>query len=139
MGYLNHVVSKQSFKAVLATLTLSIFFFFSASSQQTIVEENVGEMKVKYIEGDNDVLCFNLKYNNESGNDFKLMVVSETGDVLFQKNYSGKRFRKNLKLPRLTDAHNITFLIKPAKKNVHLSYKVSVTDKVEDKTSLARK
>jgi hypothetical protein len=130
---------KKIHPAVFAALIMSMLFCNTANAQETMVEEHPEEMKVKYIEGDNDVLYFNLKYNNESGNDFKLMVLSETGDVLFQNNYSGKRFKKNLKLPRLTDARNVTFLIKPVQKNIHLSYKVIINDKVEDKTALARK
>jgi hypothetical protein len=111
---------------------LCIALLFHQVKAQTAIKENPDEIKIKYIDGDNDALYFDLKYTNEDGHDFKLMVVTETGDVLFQNNYSGKNFKKKLKLPRLTDASNVTFLIKPLKRNIQFRYKIKVSDKVED-------
>lgn len=137
MGFLKSVSFKKPVTILLTTLLIAISVN-KVNAQQTAIKENPDEIKVKYIDGDNDALHFNLKYNNEDGKDFKLMVVNETGDILFQDNYTGKKFKKKLKLPRLTDASNITFLIKPAKKNIQLSYKIKVTDKVEDSNSLVQ-
>jgi hypothetical protein len=117
--------------------TLLILFTVPAFSQQLAVNENSQEMKVKYIEGDNDAMLFNLRYNNDSGNGFKLMVLNETGEVLFQNNYSGKKFKKRIRLTRLTDTDGVTFIIRSPKENVQLSYKVRVTSKVVDESSVA--
>jgi hypothetical protein len=106
-------------------------------AQQLAINENPPEMKVKYIEGDNDVLLFNLKYNNNSGSDFKLMVLNESGDVLFQQSYSGKNFRKKIRLTRLTESDDVTFLIRSPRKNIQLSYRVKVPSKIVDDASLA--
>src|SRR6185503_1494844 len=81
-----------------AVLFLLSFANSSLFAQQLAINENSPEMKVKYIEGDNDALLFNLKYNNNSGSDFKLMVLNESGDVLFQESYSGKNFKKKIRL-----------------------------------------
>lgn len=133
MKFLKSPCKKKPALAVFGTMAFMLMFA-NARSQQTdiAIDENPQNIHVKYIEGDNDVLCFNLKYNNESGSDFKLMVLSENGDIMFQQKYSGKKIRKNLKLPRLTDTDNVTFLIKPSRKNVQLSCKVKITDKVVD-------
>lgn len=119
--------------AVLLLLSLNSSLF----AQQLAVNENSPEMKVKYIEGDNEVLLFNLKYNNNSGSDFKLMVLNESGDVLFQQIYSGKNFKKKIKLTRLTESDDVTFLIRSPRKDIQLSYKVKVPSKVVDDASLA--
>lgn len=131
MEFLKPVSVKKPATLLLTALCITLFFN-SIKAQQTAIKENPDEIKIKYIDGDNEALHFNLKYANEDGHDFKLMVVNETGDILFQDNYSGKKFKKKLKLPRLTDASNITFLIKPMKKNIQLRYKIKVGDKVED-------
>jgi hypothetical protein len=131
MEFLKPVSVKKPATLLLTTLCITLFLN-SVKAQQTAIKENPDEIKIKYIDGNNDALHFNLKYVNEDGHDFKLMVVNETGDILFQDNYSGKKFKKKLKLPRLTDASNITFLIKPVKKNIQLRYKIKVGDKVED-------
>lgn len=131
MEFLKPVSVKKPATLLLTALCITLFFN-SIKAQQTAIKENPDEIKIKYIDGDNEALHFNLKYANEDGHDFKLMVVNETGDILFQDNYSGKKFKKKLKLPRLTDASNITFLIKPVKKNIQLRYKIKVGDKVED-------
>jgi hypothetical protein len=105
---------------------------FSVFSQESIVEENSEKIQVKYLEGDNDALHFNLRYNNNSGYYFKLMVLNESGEVLFQKNYSGRNFRKKIKLARLTDADDLTFLIRSPKETAQLSYTIKVPNKVID-------
>jgi hypothetical protein len=92
-------------------------------------------MQVKYLGGDNEALFFSVKYENKTGNPFKLLVLDETtGDPLFQDNYSAKDFEKKFKIPRLTDTDYVTFLIRSAKENIQLSYKVKVTTKVVDET-----
>lgn len=122
---------------------LTIIIFLAAAlisapvfAQQLSTEENPPEMQVKYLAGDNDAMLFNLKYENTSGNNFKLMVLTETGEVLFQDNYSGKKFRKRLRLARLTDTEGVTFLIRPAEENIQLSYKVKVKKKVMDSLAI---
>ncbi|MEI9946954.1 MAG: hypothetical protein WDN26_22380 [Chitinophagaceae bacterium] len=117
--------------AVPVTLVLLIIFR-QRFSQIATIEENSRDLKVKYLNGDNESLFFNLKYNNESGNDFKIMVLGETGEVLFQNNYSVKKLRKVVRLPRLTDTDKVTFLLKPIKSNVQLICKVQVSNKVEE-------
>lgn len=111
-----------------------IFLFSSSylSAQTASIEENSKDLKVKYLEGDNDELLFTLKYSNGSGNDFKVMVLGEEGEVLFQKNYSGRKFKKLFRLPRLTDTDGVTFVIRPVKSETQLLCKVYVPNKVEE-------
>jgi len=132
-------LSKSGSKKITVVPVVLIFLLMvssSAFSQQRDTEENSRDMQVKYLDGDNDALLFNLKYANDSGNDFKLMVLNETGEVLFQNNYSGKNFRKKIKLARLTDTDRVTFLIRSARENIQLSYKVKVKRKVADESAI---
>jgi hypothetical protein len=130
---------KSTLKVIGTPVAIILLCLLSSSlfSQQLAIDENPPEMKVRYIEGDNDVLLFNLKYYNNSGSDFKLMVLNETGEIMFQQSYSGKNFRKKIRLTRLTDTDDVTFLIRSPKKNIQLSYKVKVPSKVVDDPALA--
>lgn len=117
-------------------ITLTVLLLISASipafSQQIKVQENSPAIKVKYLQGSKDALLFNLKYDNLSGNKFNLMVLGEGGEVLFQKNYSGKKLRKKIRLTRLTDTEGVIFLIRPAQEFLQLSCTVKVPSKVQD-------
>ena len=119
------------------SLLLASLFSVSCCAQIPSIDENSQEMQVKYLAGDNDAMLFNFKYDNDSGNDFKLMVLNETGEVLFQNNYSGKKFKKKIKLTRLTDTEGVTFLIRSSRRDIQLSRKVKVPSKVVDEASLA--
>jgi hypothetical protein len=107
----------------------------SAAARVAIGEEYSSILQVRYLGGDNEALFFDVKYDNKTGHIFKLQVVDEiTGDALFQDNYSAREFEKKFKIPRLTDTDYVTFLIRSAKENIQLSYKVKVTTKVVDET-----
>jgi hypothetical protein len=121
----------------LLTTFLAVLVSSQLFSQENLVEENSRQLHVRYLEGDNEALHFNLKYNNSSGNDFKLMVLNETGEILFQNRYSGKNFKKKIKMARLTDSDDVTFLIRSPKENIQLSYKVKITSKVMDASPAA--
>lgn len=123
---------KTCIKSTVLSVSLLLIFSFKTFAQAPEIKENSRELKVKYLDGDNNTLFFNLKYNNDSGNDFKLMVLGESGEVLFQNNYSGKKIRKVLRLPRLTDTDGVTFLIRPAKADKQLLCKVKVPNKVSE-------
>jgi hypothetical protein len=94
-------------------------------------------LQVKYLGGDNDALFFNIKYDNKKGRDFKLVVLDETGEALFEDNYS-KGLDKKLKVPRLTDSEHVIFVIRSVKEKTELSYKVRVTTKVVDNASYVK-
>jgi hypothetical protein len=128
---------KSPRKVVGSFLSFIFFTVFTLPlfAQETLTEENSNDLYVKYLEGNNDALRFNLRYNNTSGDDFKVMVLNETGEVLFQKMYSGKNFRKKIKLTRLTDSDAVTFLVRPSKESIQLSYKVRIPSKVVDRST----
>jgi hypothetical protein len=101
--------------------------------------ESSTALQVKFLGGDNQALLFDVKYDNKAGGTFKLTALDETGEACFQDNYSAKDFDKKIKIPRLTDTDYVIFLIRSAKQNVQLSYKVKVTTKVVDETVFPEK
>lgn len=125
-------VDRWSRMAITLTVLLLITASLPVLSQQIKIQENSPAIKVKYLQGSKDALLFNLKYDNLSGNKFNLMVLGESGEVLFQKNYSGKKLRKKIRLTRLTDTQGVIFVIRPAQESMQLSCTVQVPRKVED-------
>ena len=102
----------------------------TASTREIIGHELSAPLQVKFLGGDNEALFFDVKYDNKAGYTFRLSVLDETGEACFQDNYSARDFEKKLKIPRLTDTDYVIFLIRSAKANIQLSYKVKVTTKV---------
>jgi len=105
-----------------------------ASPPDVVAGETSSSLQVKFIGGDNEALFFDVKYTNKTGHTFRLSVLDETGEACFQDNYSDRDFEKKIKIPRLTDTDYVIFLIRSAKENTQLSYKVKVTTKVVDET-----
>ena len=116
--------------AALGFLTISP----AALTQEFVSAESSSALQVRFLGGDNEALFFNVKYDNKAGSTFRLSVLDETGEACFQDNYSTRDFEKKIKIPRLTDTDYVIFLIRSAKENIQLSYKVKVTTKVVDET-----
>lgn len=133
------LVKTLFFKAVLTVLAVLVPFTFSirVAAQQPFDTESLAALRVKFIGGDNESMVFNIKYTNKEGNGFKLLVLDETGEALFEDNFS-KDIDRKLKVPRLTDSDHVIFLIKSPGENNELSYKVKVTTKVVDEAMVAR-
>ena len=119
-------------------LTFSVFvllcIFSSATAKDNVAEELASSLQVKLIGGNNDALLFDVKYANKTGHTFSLSVIDENDDACFQNNYSSRDFEKKIRIPRLTDTDYVIFLIRSAKENIQLSYKVNVPTKVKDET-----
>jgi hypothetical protein len=129
-------VKNLGFKSLVLAIPFFILFIISsaASTQEFVSEESSTALQVKFLGGDNEALFFDVKYNNKTGHTFRLSVLDETGAACFQDNYSTRDFEKKIKIPRLTDTDYVIFLIRSAKENIQLSYKVKVTTKVVDET-----
>ena len=126
---------KNLYAGSLATVfAVSGFFPISPASSIRESAEISSALQVKFLGGDNEALFFSVKYDNKAGNTFRLSVLDETGEACFQDNYSARDFEKKIKIPRLTDTDYVIFLIRSAKENIQLSYKVKVTTKVVDET-----
>jgi len=130
------LVKNLFFKSWSIAVPAFLLFAFSpvVPAEKSIKAESSAALHVKFLGGDNQALFFDVKYDNKAGSTFKLLALDETGEPCFQNNYSAKDFEKKIKIPRLTDTDYVIFLIRSAKENILLSYKVKVTTKVVDET-----
>jgi hypothetical protein len=130
------LIKKISLQAWAFSLPACVLFIFSPSLRikEPASTEISSSLQVKFLGGNNQALFFDVKYDNKAGNPFKLVALDETGEACFQDKYSARVFDKKIKVPRLTDTDYVIFLIRSAKENIQLSYKVKVTTKVVDET-----
>jgi hypothetical protein len=130
------LIKNISFQALALSFPACALFIFSPSSlvKEPGSAEISSSLQVKFLGGNNQALFFDVKYDNKAGNPFKLVALDETGEACFQDKYSTRVFDKKIRVPRLTDTDYVIFLIRSAKENIQLSYKVKVTTKVVDET-----
>jgi hypothetical protein len=79
---------------------------------------------VKYVGSTEDGLFFNVKYNNEKGQNFDILITDEDGETLYEGSFSDKFFDKKFLLPEDSDASLVTISLKSGKDNFIKSYSV---------------
>jgi hypothetical protein len=132
------LITKFFLTNILAIGPVTLLPAISAGHNIITIPSSYSAMEVKYLGGDNESLFFNVKYENKNGSAFRLLAVDETGEPCFQDDYASKGFEKRIKITRLTDTDYVIFLIRSAKENIQLSYKVKVTTKVVDETFIVK-
>ena len=126
-------IKQFSFKVILSLIAMTMPFsvVVKAAAPQPFDTESLSAFKVVFLGGDNEELQFNVKYASKERSNFKLLVLDETGEALFEDTYS-KDIDKKIIVPRLTDSEHVTFIVKAEKENTEISYKVRVTTRVVD-------
>ena len=124
----------------LATV-LAVFIPFALAIKSAAQEPGdidvLRAFRVKFLGGDNEALLFNVKYNNKDRSSYKLLVLDETGEALFEDSYS-KDLDKKLTIPRLTDSEHVIFIVKSENDSDELHYKVRITTRVVDDAIVSR-
>jgi hypothetical protein len=130
-------LEKTMFSRYFITAAAVLFFNFSIASG-SVGKDFASTIQVKFLGGDNESMFFNVKYENRSGGNFRLVAVDENEEVLFEDRYSKRDLEKKIKVPRLTETEYVIFLIKSSRENSSLSCKVRVTTKVVDDVSVIK-
>jgi hypothetical protein len=66
---------------------------------------------VRYLGVQDDMLIFNVSYNNPQGGKFLVQVLDQDGNQLFQDIFRDKAFYRQFRLPKV-DKDQITFVIR---------------------------
>jgi hypothetical protein len=108
------LIKKLIIKSLVLSIPAIVLLIISpvASTQEVAPEESSSALRVKFLGGDNEVLFFDVKYDNKAGHTFRLSVLDETGEACFQENYSARDFEKKIKIPRLTDTDYVIFIVR---------------------------
>lgn len=79
---------------------------------------------VKYDGSTEGGLFFNVKYNNDKGQIFDILITDENGDLLYEGSFSDKVFDKKFLLPEDSKTSLISISVKSGKDNYIKSFSV---------------
>lgn len=107
---------KSLFNAAIGRLSLGVILLLSigtASAQTGASDSAVSAdpVVVRYLGVQDDMLVFNVFYNNPQGGKFVVQVLDQNGNQLFQDIFRDKTFYRQFKLPK-ADKDLITFVIR---------------------------
>lgn len=122
---------------------LAAMFFLSANANTGIVKfsaiDPTKKIEVKYVGTEKENMFFNVKFNNESGKNFKVYVLDELGEVIFSEKYSEKVFDKKFVFPTNMDINKITFLIQSDKGSFKEIFNVAFSTSTVSEVSVTKK
>jgi hypothetical protein len=107
---------KSLFNAASGRLLLGIVLLLTvatANAQSGVAETAPGAdpAVVKYLGVQDDMLIFNVAYNNPQGNKLVVAVQDQDGNQLYQDVFRDKTFYRQFKLPK-TDKDKIIFIFR---------------------------
>ncbi|HEV3325456.1 MAG TPA: hypothetical protein VG052_07610 [Puia sp.] len=107
---------KSFFNAAFGKLIFGTFFLLSvatAHAQSTVpgAVPATDSATVRYLGMQDDMLIFNVSYDNPKGNKFVVAVKDQDGTQLYQNIFRDKAFYKQFKLPK-TDKDEVIFVIR---------------------------
>lgn len=77
----------------------------------TPVDGQSDNATVKYLGTQEDMVVFNVSYNNPDGSRFTLFVKDQDGQTLYSNGFTDKAFYRQFRLPK-TDKDRIIFLFR---------------------------
>ena len=107
---------KSFFNAAFGKLIFGTFFLLSvatAHAQSTVAGATpaTDSATVRYLGMQDEMLIFNVSYDNPKGNKFVIAVKDQDGTQLYQNLFRDKAFYKQFKLPK-TDKDKVIFVIR---------------------------
>jgi hypothetical protein len=125
---------KRTFLKIVSKKFLTAAAIIALFSVATATNAKAGEVKksdlnlsaVEYTGTVNNNVSFNIKYDNEAGSDFSLIVKNENGEVIYSHVYNDKNFSKKVVIRELPeDGGNVTFIIKSNDADIKQSFNIN--------------
>jgi len=144
----NKTVNNTGHRLFLVSI-LFVFILFAAqnkaiasennSNKDTAINMNNSEnLLVKYISSSENGLYFNVKYNNEEGQDFAIIIKNEIGETLYDGSFSDKTFDKKFLLPQDENVSFISISLKSNKDDFVQSYNVTISPNTNEEVVVAK-
>lgn len=125
----------QSVRAVVrmiilgVILSVAVTFGANAATPGNDSVDSVAskQLNIRYAGVDADqLLSFNVKYNNPTGQKFSITVYDGNGELLYRDNYSDKVFKKEFRLAK-NDISRLTFVVQAGKQISKEEFNVSIS------------
>ena len=128
MRVVSTTIFSKFFKATAIVMLISGTSYLNAqviataSTISTPVENS--NAVIKHLETVNDMLVFEVRLNNVSGERFNVVIKDNDGSVLYHEGYNDKYFSKKFKLPK-GDNEKLTFIIRKASGNISQTFEIN--------------
>lgn len=129
------IMKKQSFK-ILTNKVLRSFFLvsvlllsFNAINAQ-VAKTSVNNADVKFVGTKEEMLVFNVTYDNTPGDKVVVSVNDKKGNSLFTQSYSDTTFNKQFMIPKEFENSKLYFNIQNLKKDLSSTFEVSAKEQV---------
>lgn len=106
---------------ISSLLTLSSFTPANASDKS----EKASPAQVTYVGAENNLLTFNVNYDNVAEENFVLELIDDQGQLLYQKKYNDKSFSKKILLRNLGETTKISFIIRVGKDTISQKFDIA--------------
>ena len=117
--------------------TVTAILLSASASLQAQSTETVTPVAIKHIGNTSETMNFQVKYDNESGSKFAVVVRDQDNNILYQEYYSDKRFDKKFSLPKV-DNNKVIFQIKNVKDNSLQTFEVNTNTKLVEEVIVKR-
>jgi hypothetical protein len=134
----NTIAKKLFFGSMIAAVLFLSFQNKAAASdrinsQRNTVTDKSEKVLVKYIGSNEEGALINIKYNNEKGENFRIVIKDQSGEELYTGTFDDKNFDRRFLFPKENEANNIIISLRSASENFVQTYKVSIkTSMVQD-------
>jgi hypothetical protein len=89
----------------------SLIFFLLMGAGVAAHAQSADPVAVRYLGAQDDMLVFNVSYDNPQGSKFTVAIKDQNGNPLYQDNFKDKLFYKQFRLPK-ADKDRIVFVIR---------------------------
>src|ERR1700761_3087895 len=94
---------KSFITAIVGNITFGTILLLTAATahaQVTSSSPAANTATVQYLGSQDDMLVFNVGYDNGQGNKFLVTIKDQDGAQLYQHSFSDKNFYRQFKLPK---------------------------------------
>ncbi|MCU7552600.1 hypothetical protein OCK74_26005 [Chitinophagaceae bacterium LB-8] len=126
---------KSLFFTTSAILILNIAANAQAATTKTSDEEKA---VITHLQSKDATSLFNVKYPNENGGKFSLVIKDETGAVLFSEVYDEKNFNKRFLFTDIDKDAKLRFTFSSLKNRTSQTFEISPVTRVIDDVVVTR-
>lgn len=109
----------------------------ASASLQAQSTENVKSAAIRHLGNTTETMSFQVKYDNEAGDKFAVVVRDQDNNVLFQEFYTDKKFDKKFSLPKV-DNNKVIFQIKNVKDSTVQTFEVNTNTRLVEEVIVKR-
>ena len=117
--------------------TVTAILLSASASLQAQTTETVAPVAIRHLGNTTESMNFQVKYENETGSKFAVVVRDQENNILFHEYYTDKKFDKKFSLPKI-DNSKVIFQIKNVKDNSAQTFEVNTNTRLVEEVIVKR-